>query len=90
MSPTFEERLAAREARVAPETDLPAAVDRNLASGSERQRAANHLLRVLSITQGEHIETLARHTELLVSAHAKLDVIVELLRSQAAPELPRP
>ena len=30
----------------------------------------------------EHTETLARHTELLTSAHAELDLIIELLRSQ--------
>ena len=85
MSPTFEERLAALEARVAGEADLRAAVDRDLATVSERQRAANHLIQTLSLTQNEHTATLARHSELLVSAHAKLDLIVELLRSQAAP-----
>jgi hypothetical protein len=86
VSPTFEERLAALEARVAGEADLRAAVDRDLATVSERQRAANHLIQALSITQGEHTETLSRHTELLTSAHAKLDLIIELLRSQATPE----
>lgn len=86
VSPTFEERLAALEARVAAEADLRAAVDRDLATVSERQRAANHLIQALSITQGEHTETLARHTQLLTSAHAKLDLIIELLKAQDPPE----
>jgi hypothetical protein len=82
VSPTFEERLAALEARVGTEASLRAAVDHDLGTLSERQRAANHLIQALSITQGEHTETLARHTELLTSAHSKLDLIIELLRGQ--------
>jgi hypothetical protein len=84
VSPTFDERLAALESRVSAEADLRAAVDRDVATLSERQRAANHLIQALSITQGEHTETLARHTELLSSAHAKLDLIIELLRGHTS------
>ena len=86
VSPTFQERPAALEARVEGEADLPASVDTDLATVSERQRAAIHLIQALSITQGEHSETWSRHTELPTSPHAKLDLIIELLRSQATPE----
>jgi hypothetical protein len=55
--------------------DLP----RDLSTIAQRQAAANHLIQALSITQSQHTEELAAHTELLRSAHTKLDLLVTML-----------
>jgi hypothetical protein len=76
---SIEARLTAIEDRLGMEAGLRASLDRDLSTISQRQAAANHLIQALSITQSQHSEELATHTELLRSAHTKLDLLVLML-----------
>jgi hypothetical protein len=77
--PSIEARLTAIEERLGMEAGLRAALDRDLSTIAQRQAAANHLIQALSITQSQHTEELATHTQLLRSAHTKLDLLVTML-----------
>jgi hypothetical protein len=78
----LERRLAALEECLGMEAGLRASQDRDLASLAAGQRAANHLLQALSITQGEHTLALERHTEVLGTIQSGIQEILRLL-SQA-------
>jgi hypothetical protein len=75
---SFEARLTAIEDRLGMEAGLRASLDRDLSSIAQRQATANHLIQALAITQSQHTEELTTHTELLHSAHTKLDLLVTM------------
>lgn len=61
-------RVASLEEQVQEEAGLRASQDRDLSSLAQGQRAANHLLQALSITQSEH-------TQMLDELHSDLTLI---------------
>lgn len=76
---SIEARLTAIADRMGMEAGLRASIDRDLSALTQRQAAANHLIQALAITHGQHTEELTTHTELLLSAHTKLDLLVTML-----------
>lgn len=66
-------RVAALEARLDQEAGLRASQDRDLSALADGQRAANHLLQALSITQSDHTRKFEDHTRILEGHTRKLD-----------------
>ena len=64
MPGNFEERLTALEERMDMESGLRASIDRDLSALAQGQRAMNHMLQALAITQSEHTQALELHTRM--------------------------
>ncbi|MGQ0464784.1 MAG: hypothetical protein ACT4QG_05630 [Sporichthyaceae bacterium] len=74
-------RVDALETRMDMEAGLRASVDRDVSDHGDAIRATHHLVRALSITQGEHTRTLARHSAILDVHTELLNVHTELLNA---------
>jgi hypothetical protein len=87
---SIEERLTILERQMREESTLRANQDGDLSGLTQSLRAANNLLQALALTQSdqtaaltEHTRTLETHSQQFASVQAKLDLIVEMLRSIA-------
>jgi hypothetical protein len=47
-----------------------------------------HLIQAVAITQGEHTETLLRHSELLLRLQSGISEIIRMLERPLPPEAP--
>lgn len=80
---SLEERVRAIEERLNMESGLRAAGDRDLSDLNATVRAQHHLIQALSITQGQHTESLRQLSEAVEQIKrdhgVKLDQIIGLL-----------
>jgi hypothetical protein len=80
---TLEERVAALEQRLGMEADARASADRDLSDITTVLRAQRHLVQALSITQGEHTETLTQHSESLSRIESGVTRILRMLEQMS-------
>lgn len=76
----LEQRVGQLEADLAELRRLTGSVDRDQSTQQQTLSAMRHLIQALSITQSEHTETLAAHTDALGRIEAGMNGITTMLQ----------